>query len=144
MKGMLDSVRIFFDSSAFAKRYVREAGTDEVLSLCQQTSELCLSAIVIPELVSVFCRLQREGHITAVQYRKLKESILLDVADAAVCDLTPTVMRHAVLSLEQNVLRAMDAMHIGAALALQVDRFVTADARQLSAAKKMGLQVVHV
>jgi len=137
-------VRIFFDSSAFAKRYVREVGTDEVLSLCQQATELCLSAIAISELAAVFCRLQREGHINATQYRKLKENVLLDIADAAVCDLTPTVMRHAVLSLEQNVLRAMDAMHIGAALALQVDRFVTADTRQSIAAKKMGLQVIHV
>lgn len=137
-------MRIFFDSSAFAKRYVREAGTDEVLSLCQQATELCLSAIAIPELASAFCRLQREGRVTAAQYQSLKKNLLLDIADAAVCDLAPEVMQHAVSSLEKNTLRAMDAMHIGAALALQVDRFVTADVRQLSAAKKMGLQVVHV
>jgi len=137
-------VRIFFDSSAFAKRYVREVGTDEVLALCQQATELCLSAIAIPELVSAFCRLQREKRVTAAQYQSLKKNLLLDIADAAVCDLTPEVMQHAVSSLEKNTLRAMDAMHIGAALALQVDRFVTADVRQLSAAKKMGLQVVHV
>ncbi|MEZ5540202.1 MAG: type II toxin-antitoxin system VapC family toxin [Pseudomonadales bacterium] len=141
---MADIVRIFFDSSAFAKRYVSEAGTDDVLSLCQQATELCLSAIAIPELVSAFCRLQREGHITMVQYQALKKNLLLDIADAAVCDLTPTVMRHTLLSLEENNLRAMDAIHVGSALALQVDRFVTADVRQLNAAKQMGLQVFHV
>ncbi len=137
-------MRIFFDSSAFAKRYVREVGTDEVLALCQQATELCLSAIAIPELVSAFCRLQREGRVTTAQYQSLKKNLLLDIADAAVCDLTPEVMQHAVSSLEKNRLRAMDAIHIGSALVLQVDQFVTADVRQLDAAKKMGLQVTHV
>ena len=141
---MAEAVRIFFDSSALAKRYVREAGTDDVLSLCQQATELCLSAIVIPELMSAFCRLQREARVTAAQYQALKKNLLLDIADAAVCDLTPEVMRYAVLSLEQNMLRAMDAIHIGSALVLQVDQFVTADMRQLDAAKQMGLQIIHV
>ena len=36
-------MRVFFDSSAFAKRYVREEGTDVVLSWCEQATELCLS-----------------------------------------------------------------------------------------------------
>ena len=38
-------MRVFFDSSAFVKRYVREAGTDAVLAWCDQASEMGLSAI---------------------------------------------------------------------------------------------------
>ena len=54
-------MRVFFDSSAFVKRYVREAGTDLVLSWCEQATELCLSGIALPEIVSAFCRLLREN-----------------------------------------------------------------------------------
>jgi hypothetical protein len=56
--------------------------------------------------------------------------LLVDIADAAISDLTPEVIRHSIISLEGNVLRGMDALHIGSALALKADLFVTADARQ--------------
>lgn len=59
-------MRIFFDSSAFAKRYIREEGTDIVLLWCDQATELCLSGIAISEIVSAFCRLQRENIISTV------------------------------------------------------------------------------
>ena len=47
-------MRVFFDSSAFAKRYVDEVGTPEVLIWCDRANELLLSVIALPELVSAF------------------------------------------------------------------------------------------
>ncbi len=137
-------MRIFFDSSAFVKRYVREEGSDAVLSWCDRATELCLSGIALPEIVSAFCRLQREKRITPLQYRHLKAMLIADVADAAICDLTPEVVRQAVIGLESSALRAMDAIHIGSACALKVDIFVSADARQRAAASQAGLQVAKV
>jgi predicted nucleic acid-binding protein len=133
-------MRVFFDSSALVKRYVREAGTDAVLQWCDQATEVVLSGIALPELESSFCRLQREAKITLAQYRQLKSALLADVEDAVVGDLTPVVLAHAITSLEQNVLRGMDALHIATALALQVDVFVSADQRQLAAAARSGLR----
>jgi predicted nucleic acid-binding protein len=137
-------MRIFFDSSAFVKRYVREEGTDAVMTWCDQASELCLSGIAVPEIISAFCQLQREKLISAKQYNHLKASLLEDITDAAVSDLTPVVIRNAVLALENSVLRGMDALHIGSALALRVDLFVSADARQCVAATQAGLRVEMV
>lgn len=137
-------MRIFFDSSAFVKRYIREEGTDEVLALCDQATELCLSGIALVEIISAFCRLQREGWVSSPQYRQLKTLLLADISDAAICDLTPDVLRHAILSLEENVLRGMDALHIGSALALKADLFVTADARQHAAALQAGLRASQI
>jgi uncharacterized protein len=137
-------MRVFFDSSAFVKRYVREEGTDVVLSWCDQATELCLSGIALPEIVSAFCRLLREDLVSPVQYRHLKTMLMADISDAAICDLTPEVIRHSMISLEKNVLRGMDAIHLGSALALNVDLFVSADARQCDAATQAGLRVVQV
>ena len=137
-------MRVFFDSSAFVKRYVREEGTEIVLSWCDQATELCLSGIALPEIVSAFCRLLREDLVSPVQYRHLKTMLLADISDAAICDLTPEVIRHSIISLEKNVLRGMDAIHLGSALALNVDLFVSADARQCDAATQAGLRVVQV
>jgi len=137
-------MRVFFDSSAFVKRYVREEGTDVVLSWCDQATELCLSGIALPEIVSAFCRLLREDLVSPVQYRHLKTMLMADISDAAICDLAPEVIRQSIISLEKNAMRGMDAIHLGSALALKVDLFVSADARQCDAATQAGLRVVQV
>jgi len=137
-------MRVFFDSSAFVKRYVREEGTDVVLSWCDQATELCLSGIALPEIVSAFCRLLREDLVSPVQYRHLKTMLMADISDAAICDLAPEVIRQSIIRLEKNALRGMDATHLGSALALKVDLFVSADARQCDAATQAGLRVVQV
>ncbi len=137
-------MRIFFDSSAFAKRYVQESGTETVLSWCDRATEISLSGIALPEIISAFCRLQREGKISPIQYQQLKMSLLSDIEDLAIGDLTPVVIRQAILSLEGNVLRGMDAIHIACAVALQADVFVSADQRQCEAAARAGLKVERV
>ena len=137
-------MRVFFDSSAFVKRYVSETGTDVVLEWCDRASEIGLSGIALPEIISAFCRLRRETRITDTQYRTLKSLLLADIEDAAVCDLTPAVLGNAVSCLEGSVLRGMDAIHIGSAVALKADVFVSADARQCEAAARAGLRVEAV
>ena len=137
-------MRVFFDSSAFVKRYVREPGTDAVLGWCDRATEIGLSGIALPEIVSAFCRLKRENRITDSQYRQLKTLLLADIEDAAICDLTPQVLAHAVTSLEGSVLRGMDAIHIGSAVALQAEVFISSDKRQQEAAALAGLRVASV
>jgi len=134
-------MRVFFDSSAFVKRYISEEGTNAVLVWYDQATEIILSGIALPEIVLAFCRLQREGKITDVQYRQLKSLLLADIEDAAICDLTPPVLMRAISSLEKNVLRGMDAIPIGSAVVLKADVFVSADLRQLDAAARAGLRV---
>ena len=137
-------MRVFFDTSAFVKRYVSEAGTDAVLQWCDQATEIILSGIALAEVVSTFCQLQRDGKITDTQYRQLKSLLMADIEDAAICDLTPAVLAHTIRSLENNVLRGMDAIHIGSAVALKADVFISADQRQLEAAAHTGLRVESV
>lgn len=137
-------MRVFFDSSAFVKRYIQEPGTDKVLLWCDQATEIGLSGIVLPEIISVFCRLRREDKLTETQYRTLKGLLLADIEDITVCDLTPKVLAQSVLSLENNVLRGMDAIHIGSAVVLQADIFISSDNRQCEAAVHAGLKVEQV
>ena len=137
-------MRVFFDSSAFVKRYVSEASTEVVLAWCDRASELGLSAIALAEIVAAFCRLRREDKIDDTQYRQLKSLLLVDIEDAAICDLTPEVLAQSIASLEANVLRGMDAIHIGSAVALEADVFISADQRQCDAANRAGLRVEKV
>jgi predicted nucleic acid-binding protein len=135
---------VFFDSSSFIKRYVSETGTDAVLAWCDKATEIGLSAIALPEIISAFCRLHREARITDTQYRQLKSLLLADIEDAAICDLTPAVLGQAVSSLETSVLRGMDAIHIGSAAVLKADVFISSDKHQLEAATRAGLKIEAV
>lgn len=134
-------MRVYFDSSAFAKRYIDEPGTAEVLHWCEQADELAMSVIALPEMISAFCRLQREGRLTPVEYQRIKQDLMADLADALLCDTTPAALQLAVLALEASSLRGMDALHIAAAQVCEADVFVSADARQCAAAQTAGLNV---
>lgn len=137
-------MRVFFDSSAFAKRYVDEKGTQEVLAWCDQATELALSVIAIPELISAFCRLRRERKLSPNQYQRLKSELSADIADAFICDTTAQVIGHSIQALEKTPLRGMDAIHVGAAVVSGADVFISADAKQCVAARALGLKVVAV
>ena len=132
---------VFFDSSAFVKRYISESGTDQVLDWCERATEIGLAGIVLPEIISAFCRLRKEALISEPQYRQLKSMLLADLEDAILCDLAPVVIAQTIASLENNVLRGMDAIHIGSAVILKADIFISADQRQCEAAKQSGLLV---
>ncbi|MBL8224263.1 MAG: type II toxin-antitoxin system VapC family toxin [Chromatiales bacterium] len=137
-------MRVYFDSSAFAKRYLDEAGTREVLAWSDRAQEVALSVVAIPELVSAFCRLRRDGVINESEYQQMKGDFMADIADALICDTSPQVIQQAVGGLESNPLRTLDAIHVAAALAVGADTFVSADARQCAAARGLGMNVVAV
>ena len=134
-------MRVFFDSSAFVKRYIQEAGTEEIVAWCDRATEIVLAGIALPEIISAFCRLRRESRIDNTQYRQLKTLLLTDIEDAAICDLTPLVIARTITALEASALRGMDAIHIGSALIMQADVFITTDERQVEAALRAGLRV---
>ena len=137
-------MKVFLDTSAFAKRYVAEQGSDKVLAVCQQADSLILSVICLPELISTLSRLVRERKLAKAAYRKLKSDAMADLADVDICQITPEILAAVVSLLESHPLRAMDALSVACALACDPDAFVSADHRQLSAARKAGLKGADV
>ena len=134
-------MKTFFDSSAFAKRYVEEPGSDTVAALCQEATDLALCVICVPEIVSAMNRRLRERRLTKSDYLALKRHLLEDIRDATIIDLVPPVVAACIEIVERSPVRAADALHVAAARAWRADLFVTADQRQLAAARKAGLKV---
>lgn len=137
-------MNVFMDTSAFAKRYVSERNSNRVAALCADADNLIVSVICFPELISTLCRLVREKKLTRSVYRKLRSDAIADLADVDICQITSSVVDTAVPLLEAHPLRSADALHVGCAIAVQPDVFVSADRRQLSAAKKTGLKIIDV
>ncbi len=133
-------MKTFFDSSAFAKRYVEEPGSQAVDLLCQNTTEVALSVLCVPEIISALIRRVREGLLTHREYAAAKEYLSQDIRDATIVNLVPQVVSTCTKILEASPIRPADALHVACALEWETELFVSADKRQISAAKKAGLR----
>ncbi|HMO03850.1 MAG TPA: type II toxin-antitoxin system VapC family toxin [Kiritimatiellia bacterium] len=133
-------MKTFFDSSAFAKRYMDEKGSSVVDDICQDTDELALCVICIPEIISALNRRVREKHIAPSDYHAAKTHLIDDVRDAEIINLTDDVVAHSISILEHNAIRAMDALHVASAQAWGADLFVSSDKNQVKAAQKQGIK----
>ncbi len=133
-------MKVFFDSSSFAKRYIREEGSDEVDAILLKASSLGLSVLCLPEVISALSRKLRESILNRDQYALAKQALLADAGDADIVNVSPQVVGQAIALLEKNSLRAMDALHIGSAIAWKAQLFISSDKKQLSAASESGLK----
>jgi len=137
-------VRVFFDTSSFVKRFVEEAGSEQAVIITHNASEVGLSIICFPEIISALNRKLRSDFITKEIYSELKNEILQDIEDIDIVNLTPGVLEETTDLLENNVLRSLDAIHIACALKWQAELFVSSDERQVTAAKQAGLKVEFI
>ena len=132
-------MKLAVDSSAFAKRYVKEIGSDQLHQILQDATELALCVILVPEITSGLNRRKREGCLSPENYSLAKRQLLCDIRDATILQITPSVVLQSIKLLEANALRAMDALHIACAFEWQADLFVTSDKRQFEVAVNTGI-----
>lgn len=137
-------MRVFLDSSAFAKRLVDEPGSDAVAALCAQAGQLAVSILCAPEIAAALNRRVREQVLTRRQYRAATRRLWADLADTDVVTLTPAVVRRSISLLEAHALRSLDALQVACAQEWAADLFVSADRRQLGAADAAGLRTREV
>ena len=133
-------MRILYDSSALYKRYNDEPGRAQVLALSAGANEVVVAAHCKSEIASAINRQRHDGLVSAPDYARIMALVHEDFAEFSRMDLDDRVEALAVAAMERTRLRAMDALHIGTALAARVDLFVTADRRQALAAQSAGLK----
>ena len=137
-------MKVFFDTSSFVKRFVKEVGSEQAINITQNASEVGLSIICYPEIISALNRKLRSGFITKETYNELKNEVLQDIEDIDIVNLTPSVLEKTTDLLENNALRSLDAFHIACALEWQAELFVSSDERQITAGIKSGLKVEFI
>jgi predicted nucleic acid-binding protein len=133
-------VKTFFDSSAFVKRYIEETGSQDVEALYMTATELAVSVVCIPEVISALNRRVRERDLSRRQYETAKDNMFEDARDAEIVNLTPEVITTCTAILDASPAGAMDALHVACAVQWGAELFVSSDQRQVSAAKKVGLR----
>ena len=121
----------YLDSSAFAKLYLNEPGREEVEALVEELGRVAACSIAYAEVRGVIARYFHDERLTEEEYQSATEAFEADWETTNVVDVTPTLLRRAGDVLKAHAgLRAMDALHLAAALevrALEELHFLTFD-----------------
>ena len=139
-------MRIFLDTSALAKLFVPEAGTDKMNALLAQTGmEIWVSALAPLEFHSLAWRRNREGLLDAARVTALLDTLDEQLGEWQVIGLTPSVLQSARELLKehagQHALRTLDALQLASFNTLLEDgpaTFGCADARLVAVAALRG------
>ncbi len=118
--------------------------SEELDDLLQSANNVAVSVLCLAEIVSALCRRFRERFLTKSQYATAKAALESDLADSTVIAMADEVLLGGIRLLELFPLRTSDALQISSVLAWQAGVFVSADARQSSAAQAAGLKVAKL
>jgi predicted nucleic acid-binding protein len=135
----------YFDSSALVKRYVREAGSDEVRDLLLASTPATARFSII-EIISALSRRCRDGDISAADRDAALAALKEDANRIFLIELSPQVSELAGQMLTSYALRAEDAVQLASCLHLRERtgarvRLVAYDSRLLEASRAEGLDV---
>jgi hypothetical protein len=133
----------YFDTSALAKRYVAEVGSERVQAWLG-APVLATSRWTHVELLSAMSRRCREGLLRIDQRNQIAATLVDDLAGFIVMEVDPGVIAIADGLLVRHALSAGDAVQLASALALrqwtgQAVAFLGFDNRLKAAATREGL-----
>ena len=140
----------YLEATAFAKLFVREAGTVELIRLMESVEDnrKLISAATPLEVYAAIRRRERAGAIAAEDAQSALETLRLESARMVQQPLNPGVLEAARQLLDRSALRWPDALQLGAALNARdmfpgtTITFVSDSAALLEAAKTEGLEAV--
>jgi predicted nucleic acid-binding protein len=138
----------YFDTSVIAKRYLREAGSQQSAALLRKHRFLS-SALTPVELQSLIQRKRREETLTEVQTATILRKIEDDRGRWELVAISGSVLARAEEIVRDYDIRTLDAIHLSAAVTINLQLggnlpFATADLRQSVVAKDLTLSVLWV
>ena len=144
----------FFDTSALAKAYRTEAGTDKVSEvLAEAGGRFFISSLSCVEFQSVFAQKVRAGEATQSEFDVLRKKFGGEIRSKRI--LVKTLLRRHQQDAERLIvthspsrrLRTLDALQLAVALDLRangmIDHFVLADRHLADVAALEGLSVIN-
>jgi uncharacterized protein len=138
--------RVYLDTSALAKWYLNESGSEAFVRYVQSLDVAVISSLTHTEMRSLLARRRRMGELTheleSVVYATFLDDIsagslqTYPIEDARFAEAVNLIARHP-----EHPLRTLDALHLAVARHCEVDALATADTVMADAATAMGLAV---
>ena len=137
-------MRVAIDTSALIKRYIAIQGGEQLAALLADATSLHIAPHCRVEMHSAFNRLRLTKQMSAAACRAALAEFERDLTDFQVTPWSTEIEDEAIKMLPNSNLRAMDALHVAAALSVEVEQFITSDKRQAQAATRAKLSTAFV
>jgi hypothetical protein len=140
----------FLESTAFAKLFVREPGTETLIGLMESVEDnrKLISSGTPLEVYAAIRRRERAGDISTGDAAAALEILRLEAARMVQQPLNPAVLEAARQLLDRTTLRWQAALQLGSALTARdmfqgtPIKFVSSSQDLLDAAREEGLEVL--
>ncbi len=141
----------FLDATAFAKLFVRESGTDELIRLLENVEDnrKLISAATPLEVYAAIRRRERSGQIAPHAAATALEMLRVEAGRMVQQPLNPGVLESARQLLDRTALRWPEALQLGTALTARDMfpstgiTFVSSSSALLEAARAEGLEPLN-
>lgn len=140
--------RAYLDTSALAKWYLNEAGSEAFVEFLQGLDSAVISSLSVTEMRSLLSRRRCMGDLSVELESVLFAALLDDIDrgwlqrypldDARFAEATNLIARYP-----EHPLRTLDALNLTVAADLAVSIVATADGVMADAAASMGFQVAR-
>jgi predicted nucleic acid-binding protein len=139
---------IYFDTSALAKWYLKEARSDDVEKYIQGHGPVDISDLTVVEMRTLLARRRREKNIDPKTEMKIYGTFEEDIRqNFLICHMLPVGLAAGAVNLLSVLsdlqLRTLDALHLTIAKEIQTEVLVTADRIMAIGAEAMGFSVVR-
>jgi predicted nucleic acid-binding protein len=134
--------RAYLDTSALAKWYLNEAGSEAFVRYVQGLDVAVVSSLTQTEMRSLLARRRRIGDLTHELESVIYAAFLNDIAEGSL-QLYPIEnarfdeAANLISRYPEHPLRTLDALHLAAARSAEVDTVATADRVMAAAAETM-------
>ena len=137
----------FFDTSALAKRYVTEPGS-QLVRTTLRAHPVSVARITYAELAASVARAWRGGVITEAQRDAIFARLARDFAQLTIVEVRAAVITTVPGLVLRQPLRGYDAVQLATALAVQAStqqsvEFWSADGALCAAAASEGVRVIN-
>jgi len=136
---------VYVDTSALAKWYVNEPGSDEVEEYLRQVCPLSISLLTKVEMRSLIARRVRQGHIDSGIQSRILATFEGDIVEGHL-DLVPLTVEsfliaESLLGAHPEIpLTTLDALHLGTIRSAGAGVLATADRVMAQAAIALGIE----
>ena len=136
----------YVDTSALAKWYLPEAGSEKLADWIQQQEDTCISSLTMTEFRCLLARRRRMGLLSADQVQEVNALFQQDCQDGHLLRFEvgdPQIINAGLIieSMPSIPLRTPDALHLGIAHNHCAGILATADSIMARAAQQMGIEV---
>ena len=137
----------YIDTSALAKWYLPEAGSEDFSEWMQSQDDTCISSLTITEFRCLLAGRRRMEMLSALEVQQLYAKFKQDIEDVHLIHY-PVENRHIlnaslmIESLPSVPLRTLDALHLTIANDIPVNIIATADKVMEKAARLLDFEVV--